>query len=41
VQRIIDIVTPILAAQRQAPKEGLKPEDIVTNEFTDTGIGVT
>jgi hypothetical protein len=41
VQRIIDIVTPILAAQRQAPKEGLRPEDIVTNEFTDTGIGVT
>jgi hypothetical protein len=32
---------PILAVQQQAPKEGLKPEDIVTNEFTDTGIGVT
>jgi hypothetical protein len=41
VQRIIDIVTPILVAQRQAPKEGLKPEDIFTNEFIDTGIGVT
>jgi hypothetical protein len=41
VQRIIDIVTPILTAQRQAPKEGLRPEDIFTNEFIDTGIGVT
>jgi hypothetical protein len=41
VQRIIDIVTPILTAQRQAPKEGLRPDDIFTNEFIDTGIGVT
>jgi hypothetical protein len=41
VQRIIDIVTPILTAQRQAPKEGLRPEDIFTNEFIDSGIGVT
>jgi hypothetical protein len=41
VQRIIDIVTPILTAQRQAPKPNLKPEDIVTNEFIDTGIGVS
>jgi hypothetical protein len=41
VQRIIDIVTPILTAERQAPKQGLKPEDIVTNEFIDIGIGVT
>jgi hypothetical protein len=41
VQRIIDIVTPILVAQRAAPKQGLKPEDIVSNEFIDTSIGVT
>jgi hypothetical protein len=41
VQRIIDIVTPILTAQRQAPKPNLKPEDIFTNEFIDPSIGVT
>jgi hypothetical protein len=41
VQRIIDIVTPILVAQRAAPKQGLKPEDIFTNEFIDASIGVT
>ena len=40
VQRIIDIVTPILVSQRQAPKQGLKPEDLFTNEFVDTSIGV-
>jgi hypothetical protein len=41
VQRIIDIVTPILVEQRAAPKQGLKPEDIYTNEFIDASIGVT
>jgi hypothetical protein len=41
VQRLIDIVTPILVGQRQPPKEGLKPEDIATNEFIDPSIGVT
>ena len=40
VQRMIDIVTPIFTAQRQPPKEGLTPEDIATNEFVDTNIGV-
>jgi hypothetical protein len=40
VQRMIDIVTPIFTAQRQPPKEGLKPEDIATNEFVDQSIGV-
>jgi hypothetical protein len=40
VQRMIDITTPIFTAQRQAPKEGLTPEDIATNEFVDTNIGV-
>jgi hypothetical protein len=40
VQRMIDIVTPIFTAQRQPPKEGLTPEDIATNEFIDTSIGV-
>jgi hypothetical protein len=41
VQRMIDIVTPIFTAQRQPPKAGLKPEDIATNEFIDSTIGVT
>jgi len=41
VQRIIDIVTPILVSQRAAPKEGLKAEDLFTNEFIDASIGVT
>ena len=40
VQRMIEIVTPIFTAQRQAHKEGLKPEDIATNEFVDMSIGV-
>ena len=40
VQRMIDIMTPIFTAQRQPPKEGLTPEDIATNEFVDTNIGV-
>jgi hypothetical protein len=40
VQRMIDIVTPIFTAQRQPPKEGLTTEDIATNEFVDTNIGV-
>jgi len=41
VQRIVDIVTPILVSQRAAPKEGLKAEDLFTNEFIDSSIGVT
>jgi hypothetical protein len=41
VKRIIDIVTPILVAQRAAPKQGLKAEDLYTNEFVDPSIGVT
>jgi hypothetical protein len=40
VQRMIDICEPIFAAQRKPIKEGLKPEDVVTNEFLDTKIGV-
>jgi hypothetical protein len=40
VQRMIEIVTPIFTEQRQPPKAGLKPEDIATNEFVDTSIGV-
>ena len=41
IQRMIDIVTPILAGQRQPLKQGLKPSDLYTNEFIDPNIGVT
>jgi hypothetical protein len=41
VQRMIDIVSPILVSQKQPPKSGLKPEDIATNEFIDQSIGIT
>jgi hypothetical protein len=40
VQKIIDIVTPIMTAQKQTVKPGLKPEDIATNEFIDPKIGL-
>jgi hypothetical protein len=40
IKRIVDIVTPILISQRAAPKQGLKPEDLYTNEFIDPSIGV-
>ena len=40
VQRLIDIVTPILAGQRAPIKDGLKPQDLYTNEFIDPGIGI-
>ena len=39
VQRLIDIMQPIFAAQRKPIKDGLKPSDVVTNEFLDQ-IGV-
>ena len=41
IQRLVDIVTPILVSQRAAPKQGLKAEDLFTNEFIDPSIGVT
>jgi hypothetical protein len=41
VQRIIDLATPILRNRLPRPKEGLKPEDIFTNEFIDPDIGVS
>jgi len=40
VQKIIDIDTPIYTKSGSAPKTGVKPEDIVTNEFLDTTIGL-
>jgi hypothetical protein len=38
VQRIIDIVKPIFAGQKKPVKDGLKPADLVTNEFIDPSI---
>jgi hypothetical protein len=40
VQRIVDVVTPIFAGQRQPVKDGLKGDDLFTNEFIDTTIGM-
>jgi hypothetical protein len=40
VQKMIQIVGPIFAAQRKPIKEGLKPEEVATNEFINTSIGV-
>jgi hypothetical protein len=40
IQRLIDIVTPILVAQRKPAKAGLRPEDLYTNEFIDPNIGI-
>jgi hypothetical protein len=39
VQKIIDITTPLFTEQGTPPADGLTPEDIVTNEFIDEGIG--
>jgi hypothetical protein len=41
VQRVIEIMNPILTAQKKPAKEGLKPDDIVTNEFIDPKIGLS
>ena len=41
VQRMINIDTPIFVGQKKPPKAGLKPEDLVTNEFIDPKIGMT
>ncbi|HEX2373283.1 MAG TPA: hypothetical protein VHO93_04815 [Actinomycetota bacterium] len=40
IQRLIDIVTPILVGQRQPTRPGLQPQDLYTNEFVDPSIGV-
>jgi hypothetical protein len=40
VQKVMQIMGPILAAQRQSVKEGLKPDDIATNEFIDPKISI-
>jgi hypothetical protein len=40
MQRMIDILTPILAAQRKTIKAGLRPSDLYTNEFINQSIGL-
>jgi hypothetical protein len=40
IQRLIDIVTPILVGQRQPTRPGLQPQDLYTNEFIDPSIGI-
>jgi hypothetical protein len=39
VGRMLEIVTPIFTAQRKPPKDGLKAEDIATNDYIDERIG--
>jgi len=40
VSGLIDIAVPIYVAQGATPKDGLVPEDIVTNEFIDPSISL-
>jgi len=40
VQKIIQIMSSIMAAQKQPTAQGLKPEQIATNEFIDTKISL-
>ncbi|MEV6636408.1 hypothetical protein AB0M54_37245 [Actinoplanes sp. NPDC051470] len=40
VQRIVDVVTPIFAGQRQPVKDGLSADDLFTNEFIDTTVSL-
>lgn len=40
IRRVIGIVTPIYSAQRKEVKAGLVPQDLVTNEFIDTSVGL-
>jgi hypothetical protein len=40
VQKMIDIVEPIFAGQKKPIKAGLKPSDVMTNEFLNMNIAV-
>jgi hypothetical protein len=40
IARMIEIMTPILAAQNTPVKEGLTPEQLITNEYVDSSIGL-
>ena len=41
IQRMIDILTPIFAAQHKPVKDGLKPADLYTNEFINPSVGLS
>lgn len=40
VRGLLEILRPIYAGQRKPLKDGLRAEDLVTNEFIDPGIGI-
>jgi len=40
IQKIIDADKPIFAALNDPIKDGLRPEDVATNQFVDTKIGL-
>lgn len=40
VKRMVDILTPIFAAQRKPVKDGLTPEQLFTNEYINQNIGL-
>lgn len=39
-KRMLDILTPIFAAQRKPVKDGLQPSSLYTNEYIDPSIGL-
>jgi hypothetical protein len=41
VQRMVEIVNPILTSQRKPTKRDLTPSDLVTNEFVDPAISLS
>jgi len=40
VAGLIELAVPIYTAQGSPPKEGVTPDDVVTNQFIDTSIGL-
>jgi hypothetical protein len=40
VRGVLDILRPIFAGRKEPLKEGLRAEDLVTNEYIDPGIGL-
>jgi hypothetical protein len=40
VAGLIELAVPIYTAQGASPKDGVTPEDVVTNQFIDTSIGL-
>jgi hypothetical protein len=40
VQGLLDILEPIFKAQKQPWPEGIRPDQVVTNEFIDPRIGI-